>query len=53
MTADNSYPDAWKPRHIKARDKAEAQRADDAAEYVGALSDDELDELIARVRPAT
>jgi hypothetical protein len=48
----NEYPDMWKPPKVKARERAEAQRADAAAEYIGALSDDELDELIARVRPA-
>jgi hypothetical protein len=50
---DDAYPSSWRPPHIKERDRAEAQRADDAAQYIGSLSDDDLDALIARIRPNT
>lgn len=47
---DDTYPESWTPPHVKATERERTQRADDAATYIGTLNDQQLDELITRVR---
>ncbi len=51
MAVDDSYPEHWKPAHLREAEHAAARRAEDAESYVGELSDADLDALIARIRP--
>ena len=50
---DDSYPEHWKPAHVRQEEHVQAQRAVNAETYLGELDDDDLDELIARIRPTT
>lgn len=42
---DDSYPDAWKPRHIKEREQKEARQREEFELAVAALTPEELQQI--------
>ena len=42
---DDSYPESWKPRHIREREREETQQRREFELHVSALSDEELERI--------